>query len=98
MALRFFTMNLIAAAALAASVPAWPNGDTFFNSTEIPGNPQYVVFGSVKDVQGHYLSHATVTVSVAIVATCEPSRKTVIRSAIANTSVRRCDTKRMAVP
>ena len=64
MALRFFTMNLIAAAALAASVPAWPNGDTFFNSTEIPGNPQYVVFGSVKDVQGHYLSHATVTVSV----------------------------------
>lgn len=64
MALRRFSRYLIVAVALAATVPARPNGDTFFNSSEIPGNPQYVVFGSVKDVQGHYLSHATVTVSV----------------------------------
>ncbi len=57
-------MSIAAAAACAAAVPAWSDGDTFFNSVEIPGNPQYVVFGNVKDVEGHYLNHATVTVSV----------------------------------
>jgi hypothetical protein len=55
---------VISAAVFASARPAWANGDTFFNSTEIPGNPQYVVFGTVKDSQGHYLLHATVTVSV----------------------------------
>jgi hypothetical protein len=61
---RFIALNVIAAAAFATNETAWSNGDTFFNSTEIPGNPQYVVFGNVKDTQGHYLQHATVTVSV----------------------------------
>jgi hypothetical protein len=60
---RFIALNVIATV-LAGSEPAWSNGDTFFNSTEIPGNPQFVVFGNVKDTQGHYLQHATVTVAV----------------------------------
>lgn len=62
--LRRMALRVFAAAAVAAALPVWSNGDTFFNTTEIPGNPQYVVFGSVKDVQGHYLKNATVTVSV----------------------------------
>lgn len=56
--------SVLAAAALVLAAPAWPNGDTFFNTREIPGNPQYVVFGNVKDVEGHYLKDVTVTVSV----------------------------------
>ncbi len=62
--LRRMALNAFAAAALATALPAWCNGDTFFNTKEIPGNPQYVVFGSVKDVEGHYLKDVTVTVSV----------------------------------
>lgn len=57
-------MTVLAAAAAGAAMPASSNGDTFFNTREIPGNPQYVVFGSVKDVKGHYLKDVTVTVSV----------------------------------
>lgn len=53
-----------AVVAVLATAPARPNGDTFFNSKEIPGNPQYVVFGCVKDAQGHYLKGGTVTASV----------------------------------
>ena len=56
--------SVLAAAALVTAVPAWSNGDTFFNTKEIAGNPQYVVFGSVKDVEGHHLKNVTVTVSV----------------------------------
>ena len=62
--LRRLTWTVFAAAAFATALPAWPNGDTFFNTKEIPGSPQYVVFGSVKDVEGHYLENVTVTVSV----------------------------------
>ncbi len=62
--LRRVALSVFAAAALATAVSAWSNGDTFFNTKEIPGNPQYVVFGSVKDIEGHYLKNVTVTVSV----------------------------------
>lgn len=61
---RRVALSIVGATALAAAMPALSNGDTFFNTREIPGNPQYVVFGSVKDVQGHYLKDVTVTVSV----------------------------------
>jgi hypothetical protein len=57
-------LYLAAAVTCVVVRTAWPNGDRFFRPTEIPGDPQYVVFGRVKDDQGHYLSHATVTVSV----------------------------------
>jgi hypothetical protein len=65
--LRRMAWSVLTAAALAiagGATPAWSNGDTFFNTKEIPGNPQYVIFGSVKDVAGHYLKDVTVTVSV----------------------------------
>ena len=61
---RLFALHIGAAIAFSTAVPARSNGDTFFNSMEIPGNPQYVIFGNVKDVQGHYLQHVTVTVRV----------------------------------
>jgi hypothetical protein len=57
-------LNLAAAVACVVVSTARPNGDQFFRPKEIPGNPQYVVFGNVKDGHGHYLNHATVTVSV----------------------------------
>lgn len=41
------------------------NGDDFFAVQEVPGNPEYVVFGSVKDDRGNYLTSAVVTVEVA---------------------------------
>jgi hypothetical protein len=64
---RWQPMALIVIAALACALakPAWSNGDQFFQAMEIPGDPEYVVFGNVKDDQGNYLNHATVTVSVA---------------------------------
>jgi hypothetical protein len=65
--LRRMAWSVFTAAALATLggvMPAWSNGDTFFNTKEIPGNPQYVVFGNVKDLEGHYLKDVTVTVSV----------------------------------
>jgi hypothetical protein len=44
---------------------AWSGCDSFFLSTEIPGNPQYVVYGSVKDENGTRIVNATVRVHVA---------------------------------
>ena len=41
------------------------DGDDFFDPQETPGNPLYVVFGSVKDDRGKYLANAVVTVEVA---------------------------------
>jgi len=41
------------------------DGDDFFAVQEIPGNPQYVVFGSVRDDRGNYVSTALVTIEVA---------------------------------
>jgi hypothetical protein len=57
---------VLAAAACVLAVPAWSNGDTFFRSKEIRGNPEFVIFGSVKDANGKYLQQATVIVSVAV--------------------------------
>jgi hypothetical protein len=48
-----------------AATPAWANGDGFFSSTEIPGNPEYVIFGNVRDERGKYLEGAVVRVYVA---------------------------------
>lgn len=61
---RRATLNVIAALGCAFAAPAWPNGDGFFESKEIPGNPEFVIFGSVKDERGKYLSNATVRVNV----------------------------------
>lgn len=52
-------------AALAFASPAWSNGDLFFEAAEIPGNPEYVIFGNVKDDRGKYVVSAMVTVKVA---------------------------------
>lgn len=62
---RLTTLHVIAALACAWATPAWSNGDGFFESREIPGNPEFVIFGSVKDDRGKYLSDATVRVNVA---------------------------------
>lgn len=62
---RLKTLMVIAVVACAPGGPAWSNGDGFFESTEIPGNPEFVVFGSVKDDRGNYLNKATVRVYVA---------------------------------
>jgi hypothetical protein len=50
--------------ALLLTTPAWSNGDLFFNLYEIPGKPEYVVFGNVKDDRGNHLENASVTVVV----------------------------------
>jgi hypothetical protein len=62
---RLMALNVIAAVACALAAPAWSNGDQFFKPTEIRGKPIYVVFGSVRDDRGNYVSHANVTVHVA---------------------------------
>ena len=46
--------------------PTWANGDVFFEAEEIPGAPEYVVFGSVKDDKGNYLDNVVVTIDVAV--------------------------------
>lgn len=59
---------LLAGACLALLAPEWgarANGDAFFAPEEIAGKPVYVVFGSVKDDHGNYLSGALVTIEVA---------------------------------
>ncbi len=59
---------VFAGAALCATAAApgstWANGDVFFEAEEIPGAPEYVVFGSVKDNKGNYLDNAVVTIDV----------------------------------
>ena len=50
---------------LAPEMGARADGDDFFEAQETPGKPVYVVFGSVKDDRGNYLSKAVVTVEVA---------------------------------
>jgi hypothetical protein len=62
---RLIAISVFGVLSCTATTPALSNGDTFFQSTEIAGNPHYVIFGCVKDVQGHYLTHATVKVHVA---------------------------------
>ena len=63
---RFIFLKVFAAALVCAwSAPASSNGDGFFESMEIPGNPEFVIFGNVRDDRGRYLSNATVRVYVA---------------------------------
>ncbi len=50
---------------LAPEMGARADGDDFFLPEEIPGKPEYVVFGSVKDDRGNYISTAVVTAKVA---------------------------------
>jgi hypothetical protein len=63
---RLMVLYLVAAAVCASARPARSNGDLFFRFAEIPGNPEYVIFGNVKDDQGNYLNHAVVTVSASV--------------------------------
>lgn len=52
------------AAAAGASGTALANGDEFFGAEEIPGETQFVFFGSVKDEQGKYLDGVEVVLDV----------------------------------
>jgi hypothetical protein len=60
------TLRAVAAVACVLTGPAWSNGDHFFRFKEIPGKPEFVIFGSVKDDRGHYLDNATVFVIVMV--------------------------------
>ncbi len=51
-------------AVLSPKMGARADGDDFFEPQEIPGKPEYVVLGSVKDDRGNYVSAAVVTVEV----------------------------------
>lgn len=62
---RLAISTVIAAIVCVAGRPAWSSGAMFLQSTEIPGNPELVIFGSVKDDRGKYLDHALVKVKVA---------------------------------
>jgi hypothetical protein len=54
----------LCAAAVGSSRAALANGDVFFEAEEIPGQTEFVYFGSVKDEKGNYLDGATVTIDV----------------------------------
>jgi hypothetical protein len=48
-------ISSVIAAVLCVSVrPAWSSGAMFLQSREIPGDPEFVIFGSVKDDRGKY--------------------------------------------
>jgi len=61
---RLAVLVLLSAGVCAGARPAWCNGDGFFQSKEIPGNPEFVVFGSVKYEKGGHLRNAVVRVYV----------------------------------
>lgn len=62
---RLVMLTVVAAFACVFALPAAANGDGFFESAEIPGNPEFVIFGNVKDDRGKYLGNAIVKVRVA---------------------------------
>jgi hypothetical protein len=62
---RLAIFSVIATALCLSVRPAWSSGAMFLQSTEIPGDPEFVIFGSVKDDRGKYLDHAIVRVKVA---------------------------------
>lgn len=66
MILPRLALSVIAAALWVAAIPVRANGDRFFESKEIPGNAEFVIFGSVRDTKGRYLAKASVTVSVPV--------------------------------
>jgi hypothetical protein len=43
---------------------SWSNGKNFFGDWEVVGDPEYVIFGNVKDSGGQYLEDASVTIRV----------------------------------
>ncbi len=53
---------LVAAAGVGGR--AFANGDEFFGAEEIPGQTEFVYFGSVKDEKGGYLDAVEVTFSI----------------------------------
>lgn len=57
---------IVCSLALSAFSPraASANGDEFFGAEEIPGQTEFVYFGSVKDEQGNYLDAVEVTLGV----------------------------------
>ena len=57
-------MTMLAGIVCALPGLAWSNGDTFFNSKELVGHPEFVIFGNVKDDRGRYLENAVVRVYV----------------------------------
>lgn len=59
---RVKTFAVVATIAFAGA--AWPNGKNFFGDWEVLGDPEYVIFGNVKDRDGQYLEDASVTVRV----------------------------------
>jgi hypothetical protein len=62
---RLTFWSVIAAVVCVLATPAWSSGAMFFHSTEIRGNPEFVIFGNVKDDRGKYLDKALVRVKVA---------------------------------
>jgi hypothetical protein len=62
---RAAVLSVILLGSLLFAAPGWSNGDMFFESAEIPGKPEFVVFGNVKDDRGQYIVSAVVTVKVA---------------------------------
>lgn len=57
-------LGAVLSAVVAVSSTALANGDVFFEAEEIPGQTEFVYFGSVKDEAGNYLDNATVTIDV----------------------------------
>lgn len=58
----FASIGMLAAAGLGREALA--NGDEFFGAEEIPGQTEFVYFGSVKDAEGNYLDAVEVTLNV----------------------------------
>lgn len=56
--------GLALCAAAGAGRKAFANGDEFFGAEEIPGETQFVFFGSVKDDNGKYLDGVEVVLDV----------------------------------
>ncbi len=59
---RRFLMGGVLCAALPRAAIA--NGDAFYEAQEIPGQAEYVYFGSVKDQRGNYIEGAMVVAEV----------------------------------
>jgi hypothetical protein len=49
---------------VAAPTTLLANGDNFFDSFKMPSEPEYVVFGNIKDEAGRYLGNVTVMIEV----------------------------------
>ena len=61
---KMLGLGAVLSAVAAVSRSAFANGDVFFEAEEIPGQTEFVYFGSVKDEDGNYLDGVTVTTDV----------------------------------